>query len=146
MSQLPLDKTLVVFTRLHTYTRCRLNRVHKVESEWKCTDDIYTVVNKTDLDIYTCKLTWVRPSPAISLHLRSNSLTFFLQQLLCTCKCHLAQAFIHWFPIPVMWSVHLEIDPRGGKRSGGGQSSVYIYMCISTCTLQGSGGMFPRTF
>ena len=39
----------------------------------------------------------------------------------------------------------LEIDPRGGEMSiyekEGGRSPVY--MCISTCTLGGSGGMLP---
>ena len=42
--------------------------------------------------------------------------------------------------------LHLEIDPRGGKMSiyekEGGRSPVY--MCISTCTLGGSGGMLPQ--
>ena len=42
--------------------------------------------------------------------------------------------------------VHLEIDPRGGKMSilekEGGQGPVC--MCISKCTLGGSGGMLPQ--
>ena len=42
--------------------------------------------------------------------------------------------------------VHLEIDPGGSKMSilekEGGQSPVC--MCISTCTLGGSGGMLPQ--
>ena len=42
--------------------------------------------------------------------------------------------------------LHLEIDPRGGEMSiyekEGGRSPVY--MCICTCTLRGSGGMFPQ--
>ena len=42
--------------------------------------------------------------------------------------------------------LHLEIDPRGGEMSiyekEVGRSPVY--MCIGTCTLGESGGMFPQ--
>ena len=42
--------------------------------------------------------------------------------------------------------LHLEIDPKGGKMSiyekEGRRSPVY--MCISICTLGGSGGMLPK--
>ena len=42
--------------------------------------------------------------------------------------------------------LHLEIDPRRGEMSiyekEGGQSPVY--MCISICTLGGSGSMLPQ--
>ena len=42
--------------------------------------------------------------------------------------------------------LHLEIDPRGSKisiyKKERGQSPVYL--CISTCTLGGSGGLLPQ--
>ena len=46
-----------------------------------------------------------------------------------------------------MWStgLHLEIDPRGGEMSiyEKEEGAKPVYMCISTCTLGGSGGMLP---
>ena len=42
--------------------------------------------------------------------------------------------------------IHLEIDQRGGEMSiyeKEGERSP-VYMCISTCTLGGSGGMLPQ--
>ena len=55
---------------------------------------------------------------------------------------------LHVQPMCDKAGLHLEIDPRGGKMSiykkEGGRSPVY--MCISTCTLMGSGGQAPLNF
>ena len=62
-----------------------------------------------------------------------------------TCACTSTKSN-HLKCITYITGLHLEIDPRGSEMNicgkEGGQSPVY--MCISTCTLGGSGDMFPQ--